>query len=506
MNFLFTISILVFFSGVAHGLSIAPAAGVVQILSLAVLFFFLYQVRSLKQSAFLSFIFGLSWLSTALCWLYISLHQYGNIPVPLAVIGVVALGSVLALFYALAGWIISFLRIRTVSNTLIFTLLIPSVWTLACWLRSWVLTGFGWGSGSYAHVDDFLFEYAPFIGSLGIEWLSAELASLVAWLALATWKKQKKEQLTSLLLGGLIVVGGLLASLASFGVDAGKVSFRLVQGGIEQGEKFSPMGTQESFRRYVQAMNAPGLQPGQIIVLPETIFPFSINRITEDLKRIFYWVNEESKNPLIYGGFLESQDRRFYNSAIMVDEKGEETFYFKRHLVPFGEFVPFGFRWLVDRLGIPMADQERGRHNQFPFDLDEQSLAPTLCYEDLFPNEIAQWWKHDHNPTVLVNLSNLAWFGNSSALPQHLNISRMCAKEFARPMVRATNTGVTGAIDYQGQVIATLPEIQPGFLDVTIQARGGDPTFYAKFGDKPILFICFVMIFVVIVRAKSPKP
>lgn len=132
--------------------------------------------------------------------------------------------------------------------------------------------------------------------------------------------------------------------------------------------------------------------------------------------------------------------------------------------------------------------------DQKPFDVSGNKLAVSLCYEDLFPMEIREWWKQGNAPNVLVNLSNLAWFGDSFALPQHLAISRMRAKEFARPIVRATNSGVTAAIDHRGNVIGELPFIKPGILDVKVVSMQGDPTPYTRFGNWPILILCFVLI------------
>lgn len=190
---------------------------------------------------------------------------------------------------------------------------------------------------------------------------------------------------------------------------------------------------------------------------------------------------------LIFGVFLEPQPEQYYNSAVGVTPQGEPLAYSKRHLVPFGEFIPPGFRWFVDLMNIPIGDQQRGAAYQSPMDLAGQRVAVNICYEDLFGEEIiAAWQDPARAPTMLVNLSNLAWFGDSLALPQHLQISRMRSLETARPMLRATNTGATAVIDARGEVQAALPFLATGALDAVVVATSGT-TPYVRWGNAPAL-------------------
>src|SRR5699024_543570 len=147
--------------------------------------------------------------------------------------------------------------------------------------------------------------------------------------------------------------------------------------------------------------------------------------------------------------------------------------YNKRHLVPFGEFIPFGFQWFVDMMQVPLGRFDRGQDNQQLMKIEDQYFAPNICYEDLFGEELlAQLFPRHNNDTgasILFNISNLAWFGDTIALKQHLEISRMRALETARPMIRSTNTGSTAVINADGKVTAVLPTMQAGFLDVYVQ-------------------------------------
>ena len=138
-------------------------------------------------------------------------------------------------------------------------------------------------------------------------------------------------------------------------------------------------------------------------------------------------------------------------------------------------------------LQIPMGDLLQGSADQKTFEIDGVSAAPLLCYEDLFASEIREWWQGGKAPNLLVNLSYLGWFGDTHALPQQLNISRMRAMEFARPVIRATNTGMTAYVTSRGEVAAELPAMEPGKLDVKVAAAQGEATPFVKFGALPWL-------------------
>jgi apolipoprotein N-acyltransferase len=155
--------------------------------------------------------------------------------------------------------------------------------------------------------------------------------------------------------------------------------------------------------------------------------------------------------------------------------------------VPFGEFIPWGFRWFVDLMQMPIGDQQRGDAYQPPMQLAGQRIAVNICYEDLFGSEIrAAWRDPERAPTLLLNLSNLGWFDDSLALPQHLQISRLRALETGRPVLRATNTGATAIVDARGRVTASLPHLTQGVLEGEVQGRSG-LTPFLRWGDWPAL-------------------
>jgi apolipoprotein N-acyltransferase len=178
--------------------------------------------------------------------------------------------------------------------------------------------------------------------------------------------------------------------------------------------------------------------------------------------------------------------------------------YSKRHLVPFGEFIPRGFRWFVDLMQIPIGDQQRGALYQGPMELAGQRIAVNICYEDLFGAEIITAWQvPQRTPTILVNISNLAWFDDSIALPQHLQISRLRALETGRPVLRATNTGATAIIDARGSVTAQLPFQSTGVLDGRVQGYSGT-TPYVRLGNTPVLGLIAALLVAGVLLARGP--
>ncbi|HWL29579.1 MAG TPA: apolipoprotein N-acyltransferase, partial [Burkholderiaceae bacterium] len=307
---------------------------------------------------------------------------------------------------------------------------------------------------------------------------------------------------------GLAIVTGLVGILlghVAWSEPQGKpLIVRLVQGDIPQTEKFDPRLMQNGIATY---MKLAGLPPKEadgepdLIVLPETVMPLFQDRYAPQVWQQWLDIARESDARIIMGIPLHDRHNstdRYTNSAIGFDattplntllSASTSLRYDKHHLVPFGEFVPPGFRWFVDAMHIPLGDFDRGALPQPSFPIGDQLIAPNICYEDVFGEEILQAVRSNGSgpgATILVNLSNLAWFGDSWALRQHLQISRMRSLETARPMIRATNTGMTAAIDPNGAVRAVLDPQRKGVLDVEVQGTTG-LTPYVRWGNAPIL-------------------
>ena len=185
---------------------------------------------------------------------------------------------------------------------------------------------------------------------------------------------------------------------------------------------------------------------------------------------------------LLLGIPLGSLEEGYTNSVLgFAPEQPQPYRYDKHHLVPFGEFIPPFFRWFTEMMNIPLGDFNRGAVGQPSLAWAGERIAPNICYEDLFGEEIGvRFLDPASSPTILVNLSNIGWFGNTVAVDQHLAISRLRALEFERPMVRATNTGATAGIDHRGQVTHRMPAYQRGVLRAQVQGRDGAATPYAR--------------------------
>jgi apolipoprotein N-acyltransferase len=227
--------------------------------------------------------------------------------------------------------------------------------------------------------------------------------------------------------------------------------------------------------------------PADLIAAPETAIPVFPNQLPPDYLQTFRDYAARTGSAYLFGIPLADSMTVYANSVAGIGPQGQSYRYDKHHLVPFGEFIPTGFRWFTDLMQIPLGDFTRGPAVQAPFAVKDQRVLPNVCYEDVFGEEIAQNLRSEAQPaTVLLNVSNLAWYGESVAIPQHLQISRMRTLETGRPMLRATNNGATAVIDGRGNVAALLPFYRQDTLVATVQGMAGS-TPYIRFGN--LLFL-----------------
>jgi apolipoprotein N-acyltransferase len=215
----------------------------------------------------------------------------------------------------------------------------------------------------------------------------------------------------------------------------------------------------------------------------------------------------DTHSTLLVGMPVLDEQQRFYNAALGITGQGATYQYRKHHLVPFGEFVPPGLHWFVAMMAIPLGDMGRGDYVQAPLPVRDQLVLPNICYEDLFGEEIAEQLASAHrngkqSASVLLNVSNLAWFGDSIAIPQHLQISQMRSLETGRPMLRATNTGATAVIDGNGKVISQLVQDTQGALSANVQGMGG-MTPYILYGNKLVLALAALAILCAFLLARK---
>lgn len=488
--------------GAAHAISFAPwNLPWLQVLVLAGLFAAAEAAGSARCAALLGFAFGLGWFGVGVSWVYVSMHVYGLMPAWLAAIATAAFAAFLALYPALALGVAQ----RFVPNRGARLLLaLPASWAAAEWLRGVLLTGFPWLASGYAHSDGPLAGYAPIVGVYGITLVAAVASGLIAH---AICARPRRVALCAAALALLLLGGYGLRAIEWTQPEGAPITVRLVQGNVPQDEKFADGGLQRAIDTFVPLLHRAG--KADLVVLPESIFPLSLNRLPQEVVASLHDFSRASGAALVFGAFIEQPPGAYYNSAVGLTPSGVPPLqrYSKRHLVPFGEFIPWGFRWFVDTMQIPIGDQQRGAEYQGPMELAGQRIAVNICYEDLFGAEIINAWRvPDRAPTLLLNVSNLAWFEDSIALPQHLQISRLRALETGRPVLRATNTGATAIIDARGRVASQLPLLTAGVLEGSVHGYAG-VTPYVRFGNWPALALIGALLAAGLLRRRAaPRP
>ncbi|MBX3655071.1 MAG: apolipoprotein N-acyltransferase [Ramlibacter sp.] len=433
--------------------------------SLAALVALLLRASSAWMAAGLGWVFGTAWLAGTFWWLFISMHTYGGLPAVLAGLAVLGLAGFLALYYAAACALFRALaRTHWAHGALIFA----ACWTLAELARGTWFTGFPWGAGGYAQVDGPLAPWARYLGVYGVGAVAAWAAAVWAGGALAN--RAAALRAAACLAG--VALAGLVLAQPVFVSRTGALGVTLLQGNIPQDEKFQTgSGIPLALTWYGQQLRDARTP---LVVAPETAVPVLPQQLPGD-----YWPALQNRfasgqQAALLGVPLGSYEQGYTNSVVGF-KPGASVYQFdKHHLVPFGEFIPPFFRWFTELMDIPLGDFNRGAVGQASFEWQGQRLAPNICYEDLFGEELGARFAEPANaPTVFVNVSNIGWFGDSVAIDQHLQISRMRALEFERPMIRATNTGATAIINAGGAVTQSLPRLTRAALVGEVEGRTG---------------------------------
>ena len=456
-------------AGVLHANSIADWwAGQprwwLQLAALAVLAALLQGAGGVRRGALIAWTFATAWLAATFWWLFVSMHVYGGLASPLAALAVLALAALLGLYYAAAGAVF----VRWGGGGLLRRgLMFAAPWLAAELMRASWFTGFPWGAAGYAHVDGPLSPLAPWVGVYGIGFVAALLAFVLSLLLRAETRRRS-------LRGGVAMVAVLALGLLADGaaqapatVVSKPLTVSLLQGNIPQDEKFQAgSGIPIALRWYREQLLAA---PGSLVVAPETAVPLLPAQLPAGYMAPLQARFAQGDRAALVGIPLGSFSEGYTNSVIGLAPGAAPYRYDKHHLVPFGEFIPPLFKWFTRMMDIPLGDFNRGALTQPSFEWQGERLAPNVCYEDLFGEDLAHRFADPARaPTIFVNASNIGWFGDTVAIDQHLQISRMRAIEFARPMIRATNTGATVIIDPQGTVTHSLPRLTRGVLTGTV--------------------------------------
>ncbi len=491
----------------------------IQMLSFAALFFLVLRARSAKLAFITAYLFGISSFCSSLYWLYISMHVHANMPAVMAVIAVFLFSLYLSLYYGLAALITSKFLLHVRQNGLSFKRqsfwLTPFIWaasiTLAELARGYLFTGFPWNAIAYAYVDSIYNAWAPIGGMYTVVFVVSFSSALLALMVIHKSPLLKLRNAVKFIT--VILISWGLGLIQWWQPHGDPISVRLIQSNIPMSQKFDmQLGLERLYEQFLLAQlpASDPARPPSVVIFPETTIPVFQHQLNSQVWSDIIGISAKTNSTFLIGTPLylpdSSTNYRITNSVIAVNRftevheiiNGQDiAIYNKRHLVPFGEFIPFGFKWFVDMMQVPLGSFDSGRENQQLMKIEDQYFAPNICYEDLFGEELlSQVFSRNSNESgasILFNISNLAWFGDTIALKQHLEISRMRALETARPMIRSTNTGSTAVIDADGNIIVALPTMQAGFLDAYVQGTQG-LTWYAYVGNLPIFIFSLVIL------------
>ncbi len=447
------------------------------------------------RAALLGGAYGSAWLGAGVWWLYISMHHYGGLPAPLAAAAVVVLAAVLSLYAAAAAAAYARWRRGGASDVLLWAVL----WLLAEWCRGVLFTGFPWLALGYSQVDGPLAALAPWLGVYG---MGASAAALAAAAAAAV----ARPRAWPVPVAAAAVCAALAAApTVNFTQAAGELSVSLLQPNVKQDEKFVSQHLPRTLAWVALQLKT---NVADLVVSPETAVPLLPYQLDEMAPGLWSGLQQHFAVPgrAALVGVPLGDEKLGYTNSVVGLSAGAVYRYDKTHLVPFGEFIPTGFRWFTELMNIPLGDFARGLPNPPSMVVQGQRVAPNICYEDLFGEELARRFADAATaPTVMVNISNIGWFGETVAVAQHLNITRLRTLEFQLPMVRATNTGATAVVDHQGRVQAALPPHTEGVLNARVQGRAGVTPFAwwaARWGLWPLAAAAALLLLLLAARAE----
>ncbi len=495
---------LAFAAGATSVFGYAPFhLALLPVATLSVLFWIWLAAATPRQAALAGFAFGLGAFGVGISWISVALETFGGVPPAVAFVGMLGLVAYLALFPALAGWAVARLTGRNHVARLVAA---AAAWTLAEWMRGWLLTGFGWLAVGYAELLPSaalpITGWAPVGGVYLVSFALATCAAAVVYI-IDGIAAERARAITA----GVLVIAVAAGSGAAIGriewtqPEGAPVAVSLVQGNVAQNLKFDPSYRTRTYEMYVQLVRRA---KGRLVVLPESAFTVFLDEVPGRVLHQLIDAGQARNGDVLLGLFTiepppaeggnENEGPRIYNSVISLGTTAPEL-YRKHHLVPFGEMIPMKavFGWFINRvLDIPLADQAAGPPRQQPFDVAGQRVAINICYEDVFGAELAEVARA---ATLYVNVTNDAWYGRSIGAWQHNQIAAMRALELGRPMLRATNTGITSAIAHDGTVLAELPWFTQDILELEIAGRRGE-TPYVRFGDAPVVIGALLVLLV----------
>jgi apolipoprotein N-acyltransferase len=471
--------------GLAYSAGFAPLElHWVSLAALALLFYVLSRCERVRTAAAAGFAFGMGWFVPGLSWCVAVMTDHARLPLAAAVAGLLALAAAASLFPAAALALAKYFnrgdRVRTVLSA-------AGLITLFEWLRA-AAVQFGWLAPGYALLDTPFAGYAPLAGINGV----TLAGTLFAALAACTLAVRPKFAAVPAAFAAVILLGGQAAGTAVWSHPSKTVDVRIVQPDLPVVDAFTRYSTAARIRALFDLAAAPwpDAQKPRILLTPEGVVTQPVERLGAQAAGALFELQEKADAPVLFNGFRQ-EGRRFYNTSFVLGE-GQIVYRIdKRALVPFGEFVPEGFRWLIDLIGIPMTDLAEGDAVQPMLDIGGVSAGILICYENLSGEVMRSYWQ-SRSPDFLIVTSSLGWFSDS-ILPQFLDIARMRALESARPVVSVSNSGMSAVISSRGEVVRRLGVHERAELTLGLLGATGEATPYVRFSGWPSLFLAFLL-------------
>jgi apolipoprotein N-acyltransferase len=470
--------VVAFSVGAALNLAFAPRAWwPIALLAPAALFAL---IRGLppRRALWVGAAFGAGLYAFGTYWLYTCLHVFGLVPVWLTLLLQGLLIAAASTYVAASCYVSN--RFWLKAGATRDWLVLPALWVLLEWLRGWLFSGFPWLSLGYALIDSPLAGWAPLFGVYGVTWAAVMIAADFNVLLMPQVPPMRR---------GAALGGALLLILAPWGLSHHEwthpvgpgLRLAAVQGAVSQDQKWQAKNRDATMERYLRLTDQAW--GAQLILWPESALPVLAEQIPEYLHDLKERGRAHGADFAIGLVDYDERTKEYRNGILVLSEPG--GWYYKRHLVPFGEYFPvpaFVRSWLR-LMSLPYDDFTPGDSHQPVLSAAGQKIGLTICYEDAFGSEQLRVLR---DATLLINVTNNAWFGDSTAPHQHLQIARMRAREAGRYLVRATNDGITAAIDPHGEIVARLPQFEEAVLRVEVQPMRG-LTPYARFGNYPVI-------------------
>jgi apolipoprotein N-acyltransferase len=453
------------------------------ILALALLVSLLYATEP-RRALLLGWLFGLGQFGVGVSWVHISIHQYGNAGLLLSIATMLLLVMYLSLFPAAMAWLLS--ETQRGSRDGFLCLAFPAAWALSEWLRSWLFTGFPWLNLGYSQLESPLVGFAALVGVYGLGFITALSAGLLSLMVTA----KGRSRFVAVILLPLIWLAAWELDQHQWTQPAGEpLTATLIQGNIPQELKWRPDQQRETLDRYVELTREH--LDSDIVVWPETAVPAFYDQVETDFLIPLGEQMQAQGVSLVTGiPVLDRQQWRYYNSIISLDQPG--AFYYKVHLVPFGEYLPLR-DWLAGVLSflpVPQSDFTAGLIDQPLLTVAGYPAGTSICYEIAFGEQLIHALPE---AAFLINVSNDAWFGDSLAPHQHQEMARMRARETGRYVLRATNTGISAIIDNRGNIIARTRQFETGVVTAPVVPRKG-ATPYVRWGNRPVVILSLLML------------